>query len=521
MNIHINIKKFYYIIFIIAILLIAALCLFSCGNDGESVNNDGNNAADGEGNNANKGQEEYGNAAPAEDLAGKDELPEKNFNGKEFVILVNPDPAFRHFYDVCVEGMNGDLVNDAVYKRNLEVEERFNVKITDRQTANIINSIKNNVAAGTVDFSAAWVIIRDYGNLSQQNMFLDLNKVPDLNLEKKYWDTNVVRDFTINNKLYGIMGDISTSVSVFTHLFGVNKIVAQNNDVDISGLYQSVRDGTWTFDKLYSVARDLYRDLDGDGSRNFADQYGFSVSPAVCDAMFSASGEKLVTRDNNGDFVLTSVTERIESVYSKITEIIGDKTATIATWNIGTVGGVMRSSAYEYVYYDKFISNTVLFTDIDVGIVMDYRHLMEDDFGIVPIPKFSESQPNYSVYAYPFYPMLTIPSSYAGDNEFIDFAGTIMEGLASASYRILTPAFYDTAFATKFTRDEESIEMLDIVLRSRIYDWMNIFDFGRISSGIWSAVEKDNLNIVSLFEKNEERAKTDIQKLIDAYAEND
>ena len=447
---------------------------------------------------------------------------EKDFGGKEFIILVDPTTSFRHFYDVCVEEMAGELIHDAVYKRNLEVEERFNVKISDRKNNNVFDFIRKSVASGVVDYSVAWAMVTDYVKLSQNNMLLDLQNVPNLNLEKKYWDQNVVRDFTISGKLYGIMGDISTSVSVFTHLFGINKVVAQDNGINIAEIYQSVRDGKWTYDSLYSLTKDLYRDLDGDGTRNYADQYGFGVTVAVVDAMFSASGEKLVTRDANGDFMLSPVTARIEAVYSKISDILSDKNITAGGWNIGKIEGEIRSpgGAGWYAIDDKFLNNTVLFVDIDVGIMMDFR-AMETDFGIVPVPKFDDSQKNYSVYAYPFYPMLTIPSAYAGDGDSLDMIGAVMEGLASASYKHLTPAFYDTAFATKYTRDDESIEMLDIILRSRIYDWMTMFNFGNIYSNIHTQIQKDSLNIVSLFEKYEEKAKSDIQKVVDAYAETD
>jgi len=509
-----NIKKFSFILFLSLLLLITMAALFSCDNKTNGDNNSNN--ADVQ----NDVQSDSDNAAEAEDPAGKDDLPEKNFGEKEFIILVDPTTSFRHFYDVCVEGIEGELIHDAVYKRNLEVEERFNVKISDRQITNIYDSIRKSVTSGSVDYSVAWAMVTDYTKLSQNNILLDLQNVPNLNLEKKYWDQNVVRDFTISGKLYGIMGDISTSVSVFTHLFGVNKVVAQNNDIDISGLYQTVRDGKWTYDTLYSLTKDLYRDLDGDGTRNYADQYGLGTTIAVVDAMFSASGEKLVTRDENGDFILSPVTSRIEAVYSKISDILSNKTINLGSWNIGKIEGDIKGHASWYAIDDKFLNNTVLFVDIDVGIMMDFR-AMDSDFGIVPVPKFDESQKNYSVYAYPFYPMLTIPSSYAGDGESLDLIGTIMEGLASSSYKNLPPAFYDTAFATKYTRDEESIEMLDIILRSRIYDWMTIFNFGNIYSGIHSQLEKDNLNIVSLFEKNEAKAQADIQKLVDAYADND
>ena len=504
-------KKFAFLLFLL-FLLVAVVFLLACDSN---ANSGDNNSAD-EGDN----QIEADDAALAEDTVVSDDLPEMDFGGREFVIIVDPSTSFRHFYDVCVEEMAGELIHDAVYVRNLEVEERFGAKISDRQINNVYDTIRKGVTAGSVDFSVAWAMVTDYTKLSQNNMLLDLQAVPNLNLEKIYWDQNVVRDFTIADKLYGAMGDISTSVSVFTHLFGVNKVVAQNNGVEISDIYRTVREGKWTYDKLISITKDIYRDLDGDGARSSADQYGLGATIAVVDAMFSASGEKLVTRDANGDFALSFVTERIESVYSKLSDILSDQTLTLGSWNMGKVEGEVNGQLGWYPIEHKFLDNTVLFVDIDVGIMMDFR-AMESDFGVIPVPKYEESQAGYSVYAYPFYPMLTIPSSYAGDDESLEFIGTLMEGLASASYKHLTPAFYDTAFATKYTRDEESIEMLDIVLRSRIYDWMTIFNFGNIYSGIHDQLNKDSLNIVSLFEKSEAKAQADIQKLVESYAANE
>ncbi|MCL2773146.1 MAG: hypothetical protein FWD71_07325 [Oscillospiraceae bacterium] len=502
------------ILFMTLISILISSFLLSC-NSGNNSNNNNGNVPDAQ----NNTQGSSDNTGTTENPAAKDDLAPQDFGGKDFTILVNPDPSFRHFYDVCVESMNGELVNDAAYNRNLAVEDRFNVQIKDNQVKDVAGTIKKSVSAGTVDFSAAWVIITDYGTLSKQNMFTDLYTIPNLNLQKIYWDQNVVRDFTLDNKLYGIMGDISTSVSVFTHLLGLNKVAAQDNGIDVASIYQSARDGTWTLDKFYSIIKGVYRDLDGDGTTNYADLYGFGVSPAICETTFTASGEKWVGKDANGNLVLNQPTARITDVYNKLMEILTDKYATYTTWeSAGKVKGPMRTTDYEYVYYDKFMNNTVLFDDIDMGIVMDYRQLVNSDFGIVPEPKFEESQPNYSVYAYPFYPMLTVPSTYSGDSDSLNFIGTIMEGLGSSSYKILTPAFYDTAFQTKYTRDDDSIEMLDIILHSRIYDFMNVYNFGGFDTAIWNQVQKADLNIASLFEKYQPKAEADIQKLIDSYS---
>jgi len=504
-----NVKKF-----CLFILFIATLCLFSCG--GENGNTDSGNPA-----NADKSAvSEPGETAPEGDTDGLDSLPERDFGGREFILLTPANwPGI--VYDIWAESENGDLVNDAAYKRNSETEDRFNVTVSDKRADDIDQTITKNTAAGSVDYSAAWPLIRSYGKLSQQNMFIDLNEIPNIDLNKKYWDGNVVRDFTVGGKLYGIMGDISTSVSYLTHLLGVNKKIAQDNGINISDIYQTVRDGAWTFDKLYSITKNIYRDLDGDGTRNYADLYGFGVSPAIHNAAFSASGEKWITKNESGDLILTPLTERIASVYIKLHEILADTQSTLATWNIGDVKSSMLTIPYEYVYIDKFANDTVLFADVDVNIIMKYRQIMDSDFGVVPVPKYEESQPNYNVYAYQAYPMLTVSSVYTGDTDSLDFIGAVLEGLASASYRTLTPAFYDTSLSTKYTRDDESIEMLDIILRSRIYDFMNIYDLGGMDSALWENIQRSSFNIASLFEKHESRAQADIQKLVSAYAGND
>jgi len=505
---NVNIKKLYLILFVLFVLSSAAVCFYACGGDNIPDSNNTSNT-----------QNTPGDIAPTQDPAVTDGLPELNFGGREFIFLT-PVHWPGIVYDIWVESENGDLVNDAAYKRTSEVEERFNLTIKDRRVDDIDQNITRNTAAGSVDYSAAWPWIRGYGKLSQENMFIDLYEIPNIDLTKKYWDANVVRDFAIGGKLYGIMGDISTSVSYLTHLLGVNKKIAQDNAINISEIYQSVRDGKWTFDKLYSITKNIYMDLDGDGTRNYADLYGLAVSPAIHNAAFSASGEKWVTKDETGSLILMPLTERITSVYSKLHEILEDQRSTLATWNIGNVAGSMLTIPYEYVYIDKFANDTVLFADIDVNIVMKYRQIMDSDFGVVPIPKFEESQPHYSVYAYQAYPMLTVSSMYSGDKDTLDFIGAALEGLASASYRLLTPAFYDTSLSTKYTRDDESIEMLDIILRSRIYDFMNIYDLGGMDSALWDGIQRSNFNIVSLFERHEARAQADIQKLVDAYSEN-
>lgn len=429
------------------------------------------------------------------------ELPAADFKGAVFTFLAQDDPCFRHLYDVNTDEVNGDNINDAVYERNRTVEGKYGIIIDDVRNAGAEKAIYNAVTAGDNTYQAVWLKVDNFFTQAINGTFYDLNSVPNINLDKYYWDQNVVRDFTLGGKLYGIMGDLSTSVSVFTHLFGVNKILAEAYNISLDEIYQTVRDGKWTVDKMLEILNiGIYSDLNGDGKRDGTDQYGFGVSPAIFEAMFSGAGEKWIEKDENDNLVLSALTERKISVYEKILSLTSDKQMTLGTWNIGPVKGV--SDTYGYVYVDKFINNTALFVDIDLGIVMDYRKKMDSDFGIVPIPKFEESQKVYSVYAYPFFPLLSVPITVMG--EALDMTGIILEALSEESYKKLTPTFYDLAISGKYTRDEGSVEMLDLILRSRIYDplYFNAWS-GSLRDTLSSTLQKDNADIASVYAKAE------------------
>ncbi len=456
--------------------------------------------------------------AEAEETADTDftaELPSADYGGKVFTFLVQDDPCFRHLYDINTDEVNGDNINDAVYERNRTVEEKYGILFDDVKNAGAEKALYSSVQAGDNEYQAVWLKVDNFFSQAVKGSLTDLYKIPFINPEKHYWDQNVVRDFTLGGKLYGIMGDLSTSVSVFTHLFGVNRIVAEAYNISIDNLYDVVRNGQWTIDRMLEILSvGLYADLNGDSKRDGLDQYGFGVSPAVFEAMFSGAGEKWIEKDDEDSLVLSGLTERKVNVYEKILQLTSDKQTTLGTWNIGKVAGV--TDTYGYVYIDKFINNTVLFVDIDLGIVMDYRKTMESDFGIVPIPKYEESQAVYSVYAYPFFPLLSVPVTVSGDD--LEIAGVILEALSEESYKKLTPVFYDLAISGKYTRDEGSVEMLDLILRSRIYDplYFNSWS-GSLRDQLSSALQKDSTDIASVYTKAEPKLSAALTETVENF----
>ena len=85
----------------------------------------------------------------------------------------------------------------------------------------------------------------------------------------------------------------------------------------------------------------------------------------------------------------------------------------------------------------------------------------------------------------------------------------------------LQPAYYEISLQRKFSRDEESEKMLDIIFATRLYDVGAVNDWGNIFFDVVMMTMKNNRDIASKFEKLHEKALTDMQKTVDAYAQTD
>ncbi|MCL2099209.1 MAG: hypothetical protein FWH24_02080 [Oscillospiraceae bacterium] len=98
----------------------------------------------------------------------------------------------------------------------------------------------------------------------------------------------------------------------------------------------------------------------------------------------------------------------------------------------------------------------------------------------------------------------------------------ILEDLSAESRYTLQPAYYEINLRGKYARDNESSEMLDIILNNTAHDIGNVYDFGSFSSTTFWRYGRDMvINWASNFERYAERMERDIQRTIEAYENNE
>jgi hypothetical protein len=141
---------------------------------------------------------------------------------------------------------------------------------------------------------------------------------------------------------------------------------------------------------------------------------------------------------------------------------------------------------------------------------------METDFGILPFPKFNEAQENYYSVVNPYTGvMLGIPQSA----EDLNRVSIILEALAAESRYTLQPAYYDVALTRKYTRDEESEEMLDIIFGSRVYDIGGVYSFGNVFLDFIELSRNNDRNIMSFYERRIGHMERDIERVVEIFLE--
>ena len=133
------------------------------------------------------------------------------------------------------------------------------------------------------------------------------------------------------------------------------------------------------------------------------------------------------------------------------------------------------------------------------------------DFGILPTPKYEESQEKYWSVLSPYTTgILSIPVTTAGAQ--LEEVGLILEAMAAYSHYTLIPAYIDESLKTKYSRDEESAGMMDIILENRLIDPMMVYNFGTFRDEFIYFGTKPNLSIASTIQQKKEAVIRDVTK---------
>ena len=96
-----------------------------------------------------------------------------------------------------------------------------------------------------------------------------------------------------------------------------------------------------------------------------------------------------------------------------------------------------------------------------------------------------------------------------------ELAGAVLEAMAVEGYNSVTPAYFESALKGKYARDNESAEMLELVLDNKTYDIAQVYNWGTINSSFFNLGAKNNTNFASMWASIESKVETEMQKSLE------
>ncbi len=509
----INAKRF------LALFLATMLmfCLVACDNsqnsttstDATSGTPQGENSGSGENEDA-KYLDENGSYRP---LIGVLE----EYKGREFTILVIGEGGGTYQSDdfTTVAGSGGINYGDAFYgevqARNDMIEQMYGVTLDVRKEDGAQGKAEQDALGGTQEYDAVLLSIDSMIALAQDTLLWDLRSEElkgYFDEKAPWWAESANEAYSIDGRLYFTTGDITimNKANIWSMLF--NKQMITDNGLEDP--YKLVEDGTWTFDKMVEMAKTVST---ATASSDWSDEtliWGMITAYGDAYQFYGGSGMRVCEKNPQDIPVLTFGDEASITIAEKILTTMNS-----STWRLyaeicsgGPKGNVWEDS------FDVFNSGRALFRPSGFTAVTKARSRAEMPFGILPMPKMSDTQDGYFT--------VTSGSWAAGilkNCEDPQFSAYMLDAYAAGAKNYLTPAYVDVNLLGKSLRDDESEEILYDIFENIIYDVGAAYDFGGITSMFHSQAKAGTADITSAFATIETVIADEIDDMIDAFGQ--
>lgn len=460
-------------------LILSALLLISCKET--AISSDTPSSADGS----------DASAADSEVLP----VEVRDFEGYEFTILSKEQEDYAP-NEAWVESETGEILSDAIYRRNQAVESLLNIKIKSLalERNKMATDISTYILSGDETFDIGLVNYTTLQKLfGMENSILALSEIPTLDTSAAWWDAQSIETLSVNGKAYTVSGALNLHASMAIYGMFFNKAII--SDYSMESPYDLVKSGKWTLDTMLDMMKQVTSDLNGDEKWDDNDRYGLIATQNGFRYLVYSCGEEQIVRE--GGILKINNSQRIHDAITKVLSV-----STLhyepTTYKNGNYEMQVFFSQNKALFYQSGLTGTMLLRSMD------------SDFGIIPGPKFDEKQSSYcSPVAGSFVSMTVVPFF----NSDPERTGIITDALGWYSSQIVIPAFYDTMLTGKLTRDEDSLEMIQIMNDTKMYVINDVFNFAD-SATILTTIGKNGTNdYASRLAANESA----IQTLLDAF----
>ncbi|MBQ2256821.1 MAG: extracellular solute-binding protein [Clostridia bacterium] len=431
------------------------------------------------------------------------------FSGKTLTLLVN------HEMNAGSDEASSDPLEDAIYRRNDKLESTYGIEINtllDTDYVSLGGKVTKDVSSGNGEYDLVYQhMVNSATSLATNGLLIDLGDLEYVDFDQVWWDQDAREGFTIGNHQFLAVGDLLPHTLLYSACLAFNK-----NHFDDQGLeypYDLAREGVWTLDELNALTKDQTKDINGDGKIEYENDYFGMTSWHLAGPFnfFFGSGATFFTKDSDNYPVFSVDQDKIQNIYDKVYTTFMDNNSLYIT-DVG-----IHTEAYKV-----FTRGNALFCSCSLTQIAMTEHGfkdMADEYGLVPQPKYDTNQKDYMSFVNGAAAVVVVPKSVAADK--LGFVGFAMEALSSSSYYMVTDTLYDKVAKAKNVRDQESAEMVDIIIRNRVFDfgYAHFYSKGYPCAVLFqTCLDGKNTSIASAIKRTSEKTMTkDINKILEVY----
>ena len=478
-------------------VIAASLMLFqaaACGDSSQKPSAAGDNAGN--------------DVSVSEDAEQEYSYPDVDYGGYEFTFL-NFDSQWNCYIRLDMDEQTGESLDDSVYIRNRKVEEKLGISLNEIQyqytswqssQEGLIKQLISAVMSGDDVYDAAYLPVSFNPAVITDGYLLDLRGIPELKLDEPYWDKVINDSLEFGGRLYTASGSLHLMTLDLSWVLLFNQNMMTNLEMEFP--YQTVRDGKWTlekFDEYVSGAVNLNSDQSFAYNENGTCRYGIAGHGDSPIAFIYSAGNRMTEPGADGGFKIAIESDRL---YSTL-----DRMGTLFSTREGKIH--YDSDLYE----DIFRAGRALFITCELKASLEERD-MDDTFGLLPFPKYDEKQENYQTNMNFISCFLTIPITQKDPQ----MAGVILDALTYESYKTVLPVYYDVTVSQKGLRNEESIEMLDIIHNTRGIEFTQVFGItNNMCASLSTMIKNESGGASSIIQKELPKIESNYEKVKEAF----
>ncbi len=388
----------------------------------------------------------------------------------------------------------GDISSDALYYRQRDLEVIFGIiwePVITEIGPDTADSVINDVMAGGDSYDLVHGSTQTGGqDLLRAGGVQSVDGLDYVDLSNEWWIKEMQTDYSIKGRTFFLTGPIVANNYCDTTCMLFNKSVTEMYGINDADLYQTVKDGDWTIDKMFEVASAVPENTSGTGVWRYDEPPGFDF--------ILTSGYKITKFDEEGaPYVEDKLPVEYSDLADKLCPVFSDDTQTI---NVKYRKGEEAEKKYGNAdLRTLFINNRALFR---FGTTEGALLMRNEDvvFGILPYPKVDSNQKEYCSYARmgqdsAVYIPRTVKS--------MELTDVITEAMGALSQKYIKAAYYEKLLKGQSVFDFESSEMLDLIFSTKVYDLIALYsgaDFeqwGQFLDTLNDSIQFDNSNMAS------------------------